>query len=419
MSNPRIYISIGTFYPIVGGAERQAIEHGRCLHKRGYNVTIVTFRQNKAWKKYEVIEGVRILRVAGTLLGGREKLPRVFQKILYAMALVVMGWTLWQRRRCYDILEAYQLTLLALPTALVALFARKPMITVVCNSGLENATKPLDTALLSVGSLDASAPWLRVYGRIPVGGDLADLERMGQPFVRLVHRLLRSIHAVAVVLSSRMEGYLAAHNFALQETLLIPNGVDITRFSPSGNETKIPEEERSQVVVCVARICYQKGIDVLLQAWRLVQSEAPGARLIIVGTGPIQNQLEHMAQALGVARSVEFAGVRDDVPAQFRRGAVAVLPSRFEGMPNTILEAMACGVPCVATRVSGSEDIIQHGVNGLLVESEDYQGLAEALLTLLRDPVKTSQCGQAARAILKNTIRLIISQICMYGFFSV
>jgi glycosyltransferase involved in cell wall biosynthesis len=126
------------------------------------------------------------------------------------------------------------------------------------------------------------------------------------------------------------------------------------------------------------------------------------ARLIIVGNGDIQIQLERMAKALGITDSVEFAGLQSDIPAQLHRGGLAVLSSRTEGMPNALLEAMACGLPCVATRVSGSEDIIQHGVNGLLVESEDYQGMAQALLTLLSDPVLAQKYGQAARATIEK-----------------
>ncbi len=71
-------------------------------------------------------------------------------------------------------------------------------------------------------------------------------------------------------------------------------------------------------------------------------------------------------------------------------------------MPNALLEAMACGLPCVATRVSGSEDIIQHGVNGLLVESEDYRDMAQALLTLLHDPLLAQKYGQAARKTVER-----------------
>jgi glycosyltransferase involved in cell wall biosynthesis len=194
---------------------------------------------------------------------------------------------------------------------------------------------------------------------------------------------------------------LEAHNFLLPNTQLIPNGVDSKHFHPDTSRN----EKREQVVVCVAQLRYQKGIDVLLQAWRLVLQQLPQpmqARLILVGNGPIQSQFDYMAQALGIAGSVEFAGEQKDVAAQFHRGAIAVLPSRFEGMPNALLEAMACGLACVATRVSGSEDIIQHGVNGLLVESEDYQGLAQALLALFRDPRLAKRYGQEARATIEQ-----------------
>jgi len=127
-----------------------------------------------------------------------------------------------------------------------------------------------------------------------------------------------------------------------------------------------------------------------------VHKQCSEARLVIVGSGPIQSQLERMAGELGIVDSVEFVGLQSDVPAQLHRGAIGVLPSRWEGMPNALLEAMACGLACVATRVSGSEDVIQHGTNGLLVESEDYMGMAEAILTLLQNPETASCYGQAA-----------------------
>src|SRR5206468_10403614 len=130
--------------------------------------------------------------------------------------------------------------------------------------------------------------------------------------------------------------------------------------------------------------------------------QAPLARLIIVGDGPLRPQLENMAKALGITNSVEFTGMQSNVVAQLHRGRLAVLPSRWEGMPNAVLEAMASGLPCVATRVSGSEDIIQHGVNGLLVESEDYHGMAQALLTLLDDLPLAQQYGRAARATVEK-----------------
>lgn len=400
MSNPRIYIAIATFLPLVGGAEKQALAQARSLREKGYETTIITFHHDRTWLSRDVIEGVPIIRVAGALLGGREKLPRLLQKLLYLMAIIVMCWTLWRHRHSYDVLHVYQLSLLALPTALVCRLTGIPMIIAVRSAGSGSAKPHMS---LVAGPLDVTAPWLQIDGQAWVDGDLEWLERMGKPVVRFIRSLLQRNHAVVIILSSRMKNYLADHNFNLPGTQLIPNGVDTTHFHPLYPDTST--DARAQVVVCVSKLRYEKGIDVLLQAWYLVQKQLPQpsqARLIIVGDGPLQTQLACMAQALGIAGSVEFAGLQSDIPAQLHRGNLAVLPSRFEGMPNALLEAMACGSACVATRVSGSEDIIQHGVNGLLVESEDYQGMAEALFTLLRNPELAQEYGHVARATIEK-----------------
>jgi len=178
------------------------------------------------------------------------------------------------------------------------------------------------------------------------------------------------------------------------------------RFCPPYDNNAIAEDCRAQTVICVSKMRYEKGIDVLLQAWRLVHEQTPNARLIIVGSGPIQPQLERLASALCISDSVEFAGLQSDVSSQLHRGKIGVLPSRWEGMPNALLEAMACGLACVATAVSGSEDIIQYGSNGFLVEPEDYEGMAQALLTLLRDPQLIQKFGLAARETIENNYSL-------------
>jgi glycosyltransferase involved in cell wall biosynthesis len=399
VSNPRIYIAISTFLPLIGGAEMQALAQGRSLHERGYDATIITFRHERSWQSREVIEGVPVIRVAGTMLGGREKLPRLLQKLLYLVALLTMSWTLWRQRRHYDILHVYQFSSLALLAALVSRLTGKPIIIAIRSAGSGKTIKSSNEVSLVAGPLDITLPWLKVDGRTWVESDLEGLERMGKLFVRFTRSLLYRTDAVLVVLSSRMKGYLAAHDFHLPHTQLIPNGVDASRFSPT-IDTSI--DERAQVVMCVSKLRYEKGIDVLLQAWRLVHEQVPQAHLIIVGNGPLQFQLECMVQTLGIAGSVEFAGLQSDIPAQLHRGKLAVLPSRWEGMPNALLEAMACGSACVATRVSGSEDIIEHGVNGLLVEPGDYEGMAQALLTLLRDPALAQKYGQAARATIEK-----------------
>lgn len=400
MSPVRVYIVISTFLPLIGGAEKQALTHSCGLQERGFVATIVTFRHDKQWLAYEVVESIPTLRVAGRLLGGREKLPRPLQKLLYLLALLVMTWTLWRHRHRYDVIHLYHLGMLAFPIALVCWLASRPLVVSVRAAGSGKVSRSSKKALLLAGPLDHSAPLLKFNGRTSVGGDLEGLEMLGKPIVRFTRLLLRHIGAVLVILSSQTQAYLAAHNFTLPHIHLIPNGVNLTRFTPTNEDSS--SGERAMVVVCVARLDYQKGLDVLLQAWRMIQQEVLLARLIIVGTGPLQSQLELLTQALSIQHSVEFTGFQQDVLAQLHRGILAVHPSRWEGMPNAVLEAMACGLPCVATRVSGCEDLIQDGVNGLLVAPEDYLGLAQALVTLLRDPVLARQYGHAARATIEK-----------------
>lgn len=398
MSKLRIYIAIATFDPLVGGAEVQAKAQGVALRERGHEATVVTFRHLKEWPSRAVVSGLPVIRVAGKLLVGRKKYPKPIQKLLYLLAQVTIAWTLWTQRHQYDVLHVYQLSLLALPTALVSRLARKPMIISVRSTG--KMTRSSGKITLAAGPLDPTEPCLQVDGHNWSDGDLEALERTGKFLVDLTRSLLLRTRAVVIALSTRMKDYLAAHDFLLPTMQLIPNGVDINRFHPMYDEAA--PNTRESVVVCVAKFRYEKGIDVLLQAWYIVQKEFPQARLILVGIGSLQQQLQRMAEALQIIESIEFMGLQSDVPAQLHRAAIAVLPSRWEGMPNAVLEAMACGLPCVATRVSGSEDIIQHGQNGLLVEPEDYEAMAQALLALLRDPVLARRYGQAARERIKQ-----------------
>lgn len=396
----RIYVFIAGFHPLVGGSEQQCLAQCRCLRARGCEVTVITFCHDSAWLRSDAVEGMPVMRIAGAVLGRREKLPRLAQRLLYMLALVVLGWTLWRHRARYDLVHLYNLGQLVLPCALVCRLTGRPLLIEVQGAGGGKAETDPKGASLIAGPLDSLTPWLRVSGRARVGGDLESLERLGKPAVRGTLALLRSVGAAVIVKSSRSREYLLAHDFLLPGVQLTPNGVDIARFTPGNGPAT--STEKAQTVVCVSRLSYEKGIDVLLQAWRIVHGQVPQARLIIVGSGPLQTQLERLAAALGTAESVEFAGMQRDVVTQLHRAALAVLPSRIEGMPNALLEAMGCGLACVATRVSGSEDLLQQGMNGLLVEPEDYPALAQALLVLMRDPALAQKYGHLARLTVEQ-----------------
>jgi glycosyltransferase involved in cell wall biosynthesis len=401
VSNPRIYIAIGTFHPLVGGAERQALLQGRALRARGYDATIVTLRHNRAWPKYDAVEGVPIIRVAGMVLGGREKLPTPLRRLAYLLGVLTMGWVLWWRRQRYDILHVYQLNLLLLPAAFVCRLISKPLIVALRCADSRYQAGSGNHAIASARQQRLHALRSPAEGQDRSRGDLEALESLGKPMVRLTHYLLRRAQVVMVVLSLRMQQDLLLHGFPLAGVQVIPNGVDLTRFRPASPRS--PAERPARVVLYVGRLTFQKGVDVLLTAWRGVQEQLPESqptRLIIVGAGPSQAQLERLTATLAIDDSVEFVGEHSDVAAWLRRSDVAVLPSRWEGMPNALLEAMASGLPCVATRVSGSEEIVEHAVNGLLVDPEDHLALTQALLAVLLDPALGGRYGAAARATI-------------------
>ncbi|GCE25382.1 hypothetical protein KDA_08660 [Dictyobacter alpinus] len=401
---PRICIAITTFYPYVGGAETQTLAQCQRLIESGYQTQVVTFRHKHTWPLNDVIRGVPVKRIAGSLLGKREKLPRIIQRILYFIAMFVMAATIWRERKTFDVLQVCQFSLLTLPLAVVCYFAKKPMTIIVISAGGEKPTKTNEAARLLAGPLDPQTPWLQVDGKTWIDGDLYGLKAAGPGVTRITRALLKQIKAVIIVLSTRTQRYVNANGFGDLDIQLIPNGVDTNRFHPASTTNNM--EQRARTVVCVSKARYEKGLDVLLQAWRLVQEQTPEARLVIVGSGPVQPQLEQLAAALGITQSVEFAGLQSDVPGQLHRGLIGILPSRWEGMPNALLEAMGSGLACIATRVSGSEDVIEHGINGLLVEVDDYEDMSKALLTLLKDPQLAQQYGALASALIQREYTL-------------
>jgi glycosyltransferase involved in cell wall biosynthesis len=397
---PRIRVVITTFLPYVGGAETQTLAQCQRLREKGYDAQVITFRHSTAWPRKEEVRGVPTQRVAGLFLNNRERLPRLLQRVLYLLAMITMSWTIWRQRNEFDVLQVCQCSVIVLPLAIICLFVRKPMTIVLISAGADKATRSKEQARLLAGPLDPYLPWLEVADGTWIDGDLYGLQSAGLLVFNATRALLKHIQATMIVLSSRMERYLQKNAFALPGTICIPNGVDTIRFQPVAPQ--LQSEDHARTVVCVSKLRYEKGIDVLLQAWRLVHEQVPEARLLLIGDGPLQAQLKKLADALGITASVEFAGLKSDIPEQLHRGTINVLPSRWEGMPNALLEAMACGLACVATRVSGSEDLIQHGFNGLLVETEDYEQMAQALISLLRDARLTHAYGAQARQTIEQ-----------------
>ncbi|MEU3981358.1 glycosyltransferase [Streptomyces sp. NPDC026672] len=185
---------------------------------------------------------------------------------------------------------------------------------------------------------------------------------------------------------------------------VIPNGVDTERFSPApaaGARALLPGGvgPAAPLVVCVGRLCRQKGQDVLLDAWDAVLHRVPDARLVLVGDGPDRGRLRSRAP-----RAVFFAGAVSDAVPWYRAADLVALPSRWEGMALAPLEAMACGRPVLVTDVDGARESLPTALAAHCLVPPGAPGpLADAVTGLLLDPALRARLGDRARRHVLST----------------
>jgi glycosyltransferase involved in cell wall biosynthesis len=166
-----------------------------------------------------------------------------------------------------------------------------------------------------------------------------------------------------------------------------------------GNVSLETENMPDHRVVCIARLSVQKGHCYLLEGFAHLIQRHPSAHLYLVGDGPLRDELQRQVSALKLEEHVSFVGAvpHSCIDAWFMRATVVVLPSLWEGLPNTILEAMAYARPIVATDIPGTRDLIENGVNGRLVPPKEPVALVQAIGNLLSDPELCQKMGEAGR----------------------
>lgn len=196
---------------------------------------------------------------------------------------------------------------------------------------------------------------------------------------------------------ARTMGFVEGKNLFLVHGV----GVDLAAYAPPHGAREAVRAELGLrpddvAVTCVAEFTPRKNHDQLIAAWTEVVRKSQASHLILVGGGRLREHFERRVQRCAIP-NVRFLGFRRDVPTILQASDVLVLVSRHEGLPRSVLEAMAAGLPVVATDVRGNRDLVEDGVNGLLVRVGDVQGLAEALLRLARDPELRRRMGAAGR----------------------
>lgn len=213
------------------------------------------------------------------------------------------------------------------------------------------------------------------------------------PLRRTVMRRAFAASRAIVCNSREMERYAIAHYGAPRSrTRVVYNGVDTGRFSLAR------VEHDGMHIGTVGRIERQKNLDVFLDAAEGFLREVPRARFTIVGDGSLRAHYIDEVKRRGLAGQVTLPGTTSEIPAFLAGLDQFWLTSDYEGTPNVVLEAMAAGVPVVATRVGGTGEVLEDGLTGLLVEAGDSDAVCNAALRLARDAALATSLGQAARS---------------------
>lgn len=363
--NPRVILSIRHYYPDGGGAEVLAHRLVMALKQRGVSVTVLTGRYGRR-PRVERIDGVPVRRHFIGLY-----VP-VFHELCYLMSL---AWELVARRHEYDVVHAFQTQLGSFMAVILTKRLGKRVITTSHGAGYS-------------GDM---AGW----SSIPRGG-----------------RLLKTVCAgvdAATAVSREVMDELRAAGFDPEKTWYIPNGIPLPPLMKDNrlalrHQLNLPSDRF--IVVFVGRLSAEKAPEFLLDTWKLVLEKCPSGYLVFVGDGDRRGTLETKVEETGISNSVLFTGRVHNVKDYLRASDLFVLPSVTEGMPLALLEAMALRLPVVASRVSGTVEVIRDEVNGLLFEAGDGEGLLKRILSLFKSPERRAELGRKARQTIEESFTL-------------
>lgn len=216
-----------------------------------------------------------------------------------------------------------------------------------------------------------------------------DIGRQWEVLRRLTYRFANLVTANSHVAIAALRNYVPERRLKF-----IGNGV--------GPAHPAPREQQRESFLAVGRLTDQKGFDVLLDAFARCAAVYPAWTLVVAGDGPNRARLMEQAERLGIASKIVWAGAVHNIEDLYRRAGAFVLPSRFEGMPNALLEAMSFGLPVVATAtVSNVQELVSASGSGLVVSADDVVALAEAMCDVAASPSDRARMGRAGVAAVR------------------
>lgn len=344
----KIVMLLTSFYPLMGGAEKQAQRLSKELIKRGHEVTVLTRLPNEEFtlKKEEFIEGIKVIRLKVLKKGKLAPLAYLLKSLFY----------IYRNRKTIDIVHAHSLTANGFIAALSTLLFKIPSISKIAGGGNEQGCE---------------AKRMYIHG---------GLKKWRLEFI---NRHLSSYIAI----SKSIEKDLIDIKVPREKIVYLPNGIDISRGNGNdklreSNNLDLPTDKK--IYLYAGRFEYIKGIDILLKAWINTSSQLKEkAILVILGEGSI-NMDDFKNQ-----ETVKVIGKVDNVNEYMTAADFFILPSRYEGISNALLEAITHKMPVIISEVGGNTDIIDNE-SGFLFKKEDDRALTkiiEHIITLNQEEI--------------------------------
>lgn len=383
---PRICLLSHGFYPVVGGAETHARLLSERLIKRGINVFVVTRRKASDLPKHEVIGNIVVYRVPPL---GFERLGK------YLMMLPALVYLI-RLRANFDIILVCGFKVLGV----IAVLAAKLL-------GKKCVLRAEVTGELS-GEYAATGSKLLVRSKI--------VARLFKGYITIRNKILKKADAF-VSISNQISKEFEQYGFDPSSISYLPNGVDTNIFNAVDLKQKLLLRKKlslpykDTIVTYTGRLSKEKGLELLLQVWKRIVSDCQDMYLLLVGSGKGQAfsceiELRYFVSSNDLTDRVGFTGNVGNVNEYLQASDIFVLPSESEAFGLALIEALACKLPAIATKVGGIPDIINDKKNGLLIKPKDPEELYNAIKWLVTNKTAAASFGDKGRSIVQERFSL-------------